>query len=134
MIVVIIFVFYMYVLFYFRPLLAANFSDNLLTLFVLNILSVPALVHHLSTTAPDVSLTLLMVLYKENLCEQCQGHLPVITDSSNPEFFNLGFVCLFGFYVTLTQYRSYDNVSALLVEEDLRCPSIHYFRHERAPE
>ncbi|XP_060602901.1 ubiquitin-protein ligase E3B-like [Ruditapes philippinarum] len=36
-----------------RPLLAANFSDNLLTLFVLNILSVPALVHHLSTTAPD---------------------------------------------------------------------------------
>jgi hypothetical protein len=23
---------------------------------------------------------------------------------------------------------------ALLVEEDLRCPSVNYFRHERAPE
>jgi hypothetical protein len=43
------------------------------------------------------------------------------------------FVC-FGFYVTSTQYRSYRDVPALLVEEDLRCPSVHYFRHERAPE
>jgi len=38
-----------------RPLIAAQFSDNLLTLFVLSILSVPALVHHTSTLAPDVS-------------------------------------------------------------------------------
>jgi hypothetical protein len=29
--------------------------------------------------------------------------------------------CLFGFYFTETQYRSYGNISALLVEEDLRC-------------
>jgi hypothetical protein len=43
------------------------------------------------------------------------------------------FVC-FGFYVTSTQYRSYRDVPALLVEEDLRCPSVHYFRHEQAPE
>jgi hypothetical protein len=43
------------------------------------------------------------------------------------------FVCI-GFYVTSTQYRSYRDVPALLVEEDLRCPSVNYFRHERAPE
>jgi hypothetical protein len=44
------------------------------------------------------------------------------------------FVCLFGFSVTLTQYRSYGDVPALLVKEDLRCPSVHYFRHKQAPE
>jgi hypothetical protein len=47
------------------------------------------------------------------------------------------FVCLFvyfGFYVTSTQYRSYRDIPALLVEENLRCPSVHYFRHERVPE
>jgi hypothetical protein len=45
------------------------------------------------------------------------------------------FVCLIGFYVTSTQYRSYyGDVRALLVEEDLRCPSVHYLRHERASE
>jgi hypothetical protein len=48
------------------------------------------------------------------------------------------FVCLIdwliGFYATPPQYRSYDDVQALLVEEDLRCPSVHYFRYERAPE
>jgi hypothetical protein len=43
------------------------------------------------------------------------------------------FFC-FVFYVTPTQYRSYRDVAALLVEEDLRCPFVHYFRHERAPE
>jgi hypothetical protein len=43
------------------------------------------------------------------------------------------FVC-FGFYVTSTQYRSYRDVPALLVEEDLRCPSVHYFRHKRVSE
>ncbi|KAL4223687.1 Ubiquitin-protein ligase E3B [Mactra antiquata] len=42
-----------------RPLMAANFSDNLLTLFVLNILSVPALIHHISVMAPDC-LTILI--------------------------------------------------------------------------
>jgi hypothetical protein len=37
-------------------------------------------------------------------------------------------ICLFVFlfYVTSTQYRSYRDVPALLVEEDLRCPSVHY--------
>jgi hypothetical protein len=40
----------------------------------------------------------------------------------------------FGFYVTSTQYRSYRDIPALLVEEDLRCLSVHYFRHERVPE
>jgi hypothetical protein len=44
------------------------------------------------------------------------------------------FVSLFGFHVTLTLYRSYRVVPALLVEEDLVCPSVHYFRHERAHE
>jgi hypothetical protein len=44
------------------------------------------------------------------------------------------FVCLIGFYVTSTKYRSYGDVRALLVEEDLRRPSVHYFRHELAPE
>jgi hypothetical protein len=34
----------------------------------------------------------------------------------------------------LSVYRSYRDVPALLVEEDLRCPSVHYFRHERVPE
>jgi hypothetical protein len=44
------------------------------------------------------------------------------------------FVCSIGLYATPTQYRSYGEVPALQVEEDLRCPSVHYFRHERAPE
>jgi hypothetical protein len=34
------------------------------------------------------------------------------------------FVCLIGFYISPTQNRSYGDVPALLVEEDLRCPSI----------
>jgi hypothetical protein len=41
------------------------------------------------------------------------------------------FFC-FGFYVTQTQYSSFGDVPALLVEADLRCPSVDYFRHERA--
>jgi hypothetical protein len=44
--------------------------------------------------------------------------------------------CLIGFYVTPTQYKScksYGDVPALPVEEDLRCPSVHYFRHKWAP-
>jgi hypothetical protein len=34
------------------------------------------------------------------------------------------------FYVASTQYRSYGDFSALLAEEDLRCPSVHYFRQK----
>jgi hypothetical protein len=41
------------------------------------------------------------------------------------------YVC---FYVTSTQYRSYLDIPALLVEEDLKCSSVHYFKHERGPE
>jgi hypothetical protein len=46
------------------------------------------------------------------------------------------FICLIGFYVydTLTQYRSFGDVPDLLVEKNLRCPSMHYFRHKQAPE
>ena len=44
--------------FFFRPLLLSNFSDNLISLFILNILSVPGLILHLSSIAPDVSLFL----------------------------------------------------------------------------
>jgi hypothetical protein len=46
----------------------------------------------------------------------------------------INIVCLFGFYVTPTQYRSFGDVQALLVEEDLRCRSVHYFRYKQAPE
>lgn len=36
-----------------RPLVLSNFSDNLSSLFILNILSVPGLILHLSSIAPD---------------------------------------------------------------------------------
>jgi hypothetical protein len=38
----------------------------------------------------------------------------------------IAFVCLIGFYVTRTQYRSYRDVPAVLVEEGLRTSSVHY--------
>lgn len=41
-------------LLYCRPLIAADLSDNLLTVFLLNILSVPALIHCIRTMSPDV--------------------------------------------------------------------------------
>ncbi|OPL32780.1 hypothetical protein AM593_09687, partial [Mytilus galloprovincialis] len=37
-----------------RPLIAANFSDNLLTVFVLNIMSVPAVIHHVSNLSQEL--------------------------------------------------------------------------------
>lgn len=37
------------------PVLAAQFSDNLLRPFLIHIMSVPALVTHLSIVAPEVS-------------------------------------------------------------------------------
>ena len=37
-----------------RPLLAANFSDNLLSLFLLHIMSVPAVVLHVNSMAQEV--------------------------------------------------------------------------------
>jgi hypothetical protein len=39
------------------------------------------------------------------------------------------FYFLFGFYTPPIQYRSYGDFLDLLEEEDLRCHSIHYFRH-----
>jgi hypothetical protein len=39
-----------------------------------------------------------------------------------------------GFHDTPAQYMSYGDIAPLLVEEDLGCPSVHYFQHERAPE
>jgi len=42
-----------------RPLIASEFCTNLLTLFIVHILSVPALVQHLSTLSPDC-LTMLI--------------------------------------------------------------------------
>ena len=49
--------------FCYRPLLAANFSDNLLTVFVLHILSVPAIIHHVAVLAPDVSSSSSTILF-----------------------------------------------------------------------
>ena len=40
-----------------RPLLAANFSDNLLTVFILHVLSVPALIHHVTVMSEEVRVT-----------------------------------------------------------------------------
>lgn len=39
----------------FSPVVAAQFSDNLMRPFIIHIMSVPALVAHLSTVAPEVS-------------------------------------------------------------------------------
>jgi hypothetical protein len=43
-------------------------------------------------------------------------------------------IFLAGFYLTPTQYRSYGDFPTLLMEEDLRCPNVHYFRHKEASE
>lgn len=51
-----------------RPLVAANFSDNLLTVFVLHIMAVPAIINHVSTLSPEC-LTLLVTnrIFKRSL-------------------------------------------------------------------
>ncbi|XP_017769365.1 PREDICTED: ubiquitin-protein ligase E3B [Nicrophorus vespilloides] len=41
-----------------RPLISANFSDKLMTMFLIHILSVPGLIQHLNTLAPEVVTTL----------------------------------------------------------------------------
>lgn len=38
-----------------RPLISANFSEKLMTMFLIHILSVPAIVLHLQNLAPEVS-------------------------------------------------------------------------------
>lgn len=37
-----------------RPLAAANFSDKLMSMFLIHILSVPALIKHLESLSPEV--------------------------------------------------------------------------------
>lgn len=39
----------------FRPVIAAHFSDNLLRSFLLHIMSVPAVISHLSVLTPEVT-------------------------------------------------------------------------------
>ena len=50
-----------------RPVAAAGFSDKLLSLFVLHVLSVPALVAHLKATSPE-SMT---ILNKQEFLPKC---------------------------------------------------------------
>lgn len=42
-----------------RPLMAANYSDKLLSLMTIHVLSVPALIHHLDALAPEVCICVL---------------------------------------------------------------------------
>jgi hypothetical protein len=42
--------------------------------------------------------------------------------------------CFVGFYVKLTLEMSHGVFEAKVIEEDLKCPSVHfYFRHKQAP-
>ncbi|KAJ0067507.1 hypothetical protein NL108_007981, partial [Boleophthalmus pectinirostris] len=52
--------FYVQLLYFsvFRPVLAAHFSDNLLRSFLLHIMSVPAVVHHLNVLTPECMATI----------------------------------------------------------------------------
>lgn len=42
-----------------RPLIAANFSDKLMTMFLIHILSVPGLIEHLQSLSPESITTLI---------------------------------------------------------------------------
>lgn len=46
------------------PVVVAQFSDNLLRSFLIHIMSVPALIAHLSSLTPDVSPTNIQEKYK----------------------------------------------------------------------
>lgn len=48
-----------------RPLISGNFSDNLTTMFLMHILSTPALLHHVESLAPDC----LQLLQAHNVLE-----------------------------------------------------------------
>ncbi|KAK3084950.1 hypothetical protein FSP39_021947 [Pinctada imbricata] len=67
-----------------RPLIAANFSDNLLTVFTLHIMAVPALVHHVSTASTDVSnmyqlyLPLIVANFSDNLLTVFTLHIMAV--------------------------------------------------------
>lgn len=66
-----------------RPLISGNFTENLLSMFLVQILSVPALIYHLEQIGPD-SLTALqsneMLQRTLTLLEQEQS-LKIITNS-----------------------------------------------------
>lgn len=42
-----------------RPLIAAEFSDKFMSMFLIHILSVPALIQHLENVTPEVYIVLL---------------------------------------------------------------------------
>lgn len=50
-----------------RPLIAANFSDKLMTMFLIHILAVPALIKHLETLSPEV----LHCCSRSSICSNC---------------------------------------------------------------
>lgn len=41
-----------------RPLISSNYSEKLMTMFLIHILSVPALIYHLNVIAPEVRITI----------------------------------------------------------------------------
>lgn len=62
------------------------------------------------------------------------GHIPKSMLKLSYIQVNMFNFFLIGFYITPTQYMSYGDFPALETEEDLRCPSAHYFRHKQEPE
>lgn len=53
-----------------RPLISANFSDKFMTIFLINIMSVPGLIHHLQHLSVEVISTdvcLMKLLFKKNI-------------------------------------------------------------------
>ncbi|XP_064648502.1 ubiquitin-protein ligase E3B-like isoform X2 [Lineus longissimus] len=65
-----------------RPLIAANYSDNLLTVFLLHILSVPGVIYHISTTAQEC----LAILMTHRLFKKCIDLL--VNEQSTKIIFN----------------------------------------------
>lgn len=61
-----IFIFNLNLIFY-RPVIAAHFSDNLLRSFLIHIMSVPAIVYHLNVLTPEVkAICFVFLLCYEN--------------------------------------------------------------------
>jgi hypothetical protein len=90
--------------------------------------------YHLISVCTVAKLSELFLLYMKLFLKLMNDFVQIERWTSPFKLFIFFFVVCFGFYVTSTQYRSYHDVPALLVEEDLRCPSVHCFRHEREPE
>lgn len=72
-------------LIFFRPVIAAHFSDNLLRSFLLHIMSVPAVISHLSVLTPEVialgtvkhmlSRTCIVDINRRELWRQCMSSI-----------------------------------------------------------